>query len=68
MDILPNFDIGAFMSNPDLPIYGQIFAYGIGFAGIGVGLKQIVSAIAQFLELLKKYWLRLCPESISLFL
>ncbi len=55
MDILPNFDIGAFMSNPDLPIYGQIFAYGIGFAGIGVGLKQIVSAIAQFLELLKKY-------------
>ena len=55
MEILPNFDIGAFMSNPDLPIYGQILAYGIGLGGIGFGLKQIVSAIAQFVELFKRH-------------
>lgn len=54
MEILPKFDIGLFMSTPDLPLYGQVFAYGLGLAGIGFGLKQIVSAISQFFDLFKK--------------
>lgn len=54
MDILPKFDIGLFMSTPDLPLYGQVFAYGLGLAGIGIGLKQIVAALSQFLDLFRK--------------
>ena len=42
------------MSNPDLPIYGQILAYGIGLGGIGFGLKQIVSSVALLIELFRK--------------
>ena len=33
------FDLGAFMSNSDLPLYGQVFAYGIGLAGLGFGCR-----------------------------
>ena len=54
MNIVPNFDLGLFMSTPDLPIYGQVFAYGLGLAGVGFGLKQIVSAIKLLLEIFKK--------------
>ena len=38
-------DLAEFMSTADLPLYGQLFAYGIALAGIGFGLKQIISAI-----------------------
>lgn len=55
MDILPSFDLVRLMTTPDLPLYGQLFAYGIGLAGIGIGLKQIVGAISQILE-----WFRKC--------
>ena len=54
MDILPSFDLVRLMTTPDLPLYGQLFAYGIGLAGIGIGLKQIVGAISQILEWYRK--------------
>lgn len=54
MAILTDFDLGAFMSTPDLPLYGQLFAYGIGLAGFGFGLKQIVSA----LDLVRRWFLK----------
>lgn len=54
MDILPSFDLVKLMTTPDLPLYGQLFAYGIGLAGIGIGLKQIVGAISQILEWFRK--------------
>ena len=53
MDILPSFDLVR-LTTPDLPLYGQLFAYGIGLAGIGIGLKQIVGAISQILEWFRK--------------
>lgn len=53
MEIL--VEICTFMATPDLPLYGQIFAYGIGLAGIGFGLKQIVGAIGQLQEILKRW-------------
>lgn len=43
MNIL--MDLGRFMSTYDLPLYGQLLAYGIGLAAIGFGLKQLVGAI-----------------------
>ena len=49
MDILPSFDLVRLMTTPDLPLYGQLFAY-----GIGIGLKQIVGAISQILEWFRK--------------
>lgn len=53
MDILPQFDLGAFMGNPDLPIYGQFFAYGIGIAGIGFGCRQLIAALADLIKLIR---------------
>lgn len=41
------------MSNPDLPIYGQFFAYGIGFAGIGFGCRQLIAALADLIKLIR---------------
>jgi hypothetical protein len=54
MNILPEFDIGKFMSTHDLPAYGQLLAYGIGMAGIGFGLRQIVSAIDTIVKWFRK--------------
>lgn len=45
MKILPKFNLMKFMSTHDLPIYGQLFAYGISLAAIGFELNQIVDAI-----------------------
>lgn len=54
MNILPDFDIGKFMSTHDLPVYGQLLAYGIGMAGIGFGLRQIISAIDTIVRWFRK--------------
>lgn len=54
MSILPQFDLGAFMSNSDLPLYGQVFAYGIGLAGLGFGCRQLIAALAELLKLLRR--------------
>lgn len=54
MNILPEFDIGKFMSTHDLPAYGQLLVYGIGMAGIGFGLRQIVSAIDTIVKWFRK--------------
>lgn len=43
------------MATPDLPLYGQICAYGIGAMVIGFGLKQISQGMKVFLETL--FWL-----------
>ena len=42
------------MSNPDLPLYGQVFAYGIGFAGLGFGCRQLIATLAELIRLLRR--------------
>ena len=42
------------MSNPDLPLYGQVFAYGIGLAGLGFGFRQLIAALAELIRLLRR--------------
>ena len=37
----------------DLPLYGQIFAYGIGLAGVGFGLRQIVAAVSEIVRIIR---------------
>lgn len=54
MEILPLFDLVRLMTTHDLPLYGRLFAYGVGLAGIGFGLKQIVGAITQVIEWFRK--------------
>lgn len=51
--ILPN-GWSEFMSTPELPLYGQILAYGIGAAVIAFAFKQVVSGIRAFFETL--FW------------
>lgn len=43
------------MSTPDLPLYGQLLAYGISAAAIGFAFKQAVQGFRIFFETL--FWL-----------
>ena len=47
--ILPNA-WGEFMSTPDLPMYGQILAYGLGALVVCFAIRQSVKAVKEFFE------------------
>lgn len=47
--ILPN-GWAEFMSTHDLPLYGQVLAYGFGAAAIAFAFRQLVCGIRAFFE------------------
>ena len=43
------------MATPDLPIYGQVLAYGLGFGAAAFGLRQCVRAIRELTDWLMTF-------------
>ena len=37
----------------DLPLYEKVFALGIGLAGVGFGLSQIVDAVSKIVRIIR---------------